>query len=216
MGALRVLGRQSSINVRKVLWTCEEIGIDYVQEDWGTGFASTSTPEFLALNPNGLVWPRRSPATLPMETGARRTMDGLASDGAQQCLARCIPGPCAQGPRLFRPLRHCRQRQELESQDGNPGEHPRDDGTFRSGRRIHAGRHPDRPFGQQMVSHAHRTTQLTGGYSLFRAPQRTAVLPARRLRHVPVDIGHPTTPSGAFSPIVVWVQVPVGEYRLVE
>ncbi len=55
MGALRVLGRQSSINVRKVLWTCEEIGIDYVQEDWGTGFASTSTPEFLALNPNGLV-----------------------------------------------------------------------------------------------------------------------------------------------------------------
>jgi len=55
MSVLRVLGRQSSINVRKVLWTCEEIGIDYVQEDWGTGFASTRTPEFLALNPNGLV-----------------------------------------------------------------------------------------------------------------------------------------------------------------
>lgn len=55
MSVLRVLGRQSSINVRKVLWTCEEIGIDYVQEDWGTGFASTLTPEFLALNPNGLV-----------------------------------------------------------------------------------------------------------------------------------------------------------------
>ncbi|GAA3084078.1 glutathione S-transferase [Rhizobium viscosum] len=55
MGVLRVLGRQSSINVRKVLWTCEEIGIDYVQEDWGTGFASTRAPEFLALNPNGLV-----------------------------------------------------------------------------------------------------------------------------------------------------------------
>lgn len=55
MSVLRVLGRQSSINVRKVLWTCEEIGIDYVQEDWGTGFASTRTPKFLALNPNGLV-----------------------------------------------------------------------------------------------------------------------------------------------------------------
>ena len=55
MSVLRVLGRQSSINVRKVLWTCEEIGVDYMQEDWGTGFASTRTPEFLALNPNGLV-----------------------------------------------------------------------------------------------------------------------------------------------------------------
>lgn len=55
MSALRVLGRQSSINVRKVLWTCEEIGIDYRQEDWGMGFASTRTPEFLAHNPNGQV-----------------------------------------------------------------------------------------------------------------------------------------------------------------
>lgn len=55
MGTLRVLGRTSSINVRKVLWTCEELGIDYAREDWGTGFASTRTPEFLALNPNGLV-----------------------------------------------------------------------------------------------------------------------------------------------------------------
>jgi glutathione S-transferase len=55
MSVLRVLGRQSSINVRKVLWTCEEIGMDYVQEDWGTGFASTRTPEFRALNPNGLM-----------------------------------------------------------------------------------------------------------------------------------------------------------------
>lgn len=55
MGILRVLGRTSSINVRKVLWTCEELGIDYAREDWGTGFASTRTPEFLALNPNGLV-----------------------------------------------------------------------------------------------------------------------------------------------------------------
>ncbi|MDL2409847.1 glutathione S-transferase [Rhizobium calliandrae] len=55
MGILRVLGRVSSINVRKVLWTCEELGIDYVQEDWGAEFASTRTPEFLTFNPNGLV-----------------------------------------------------------------------------------------------------------------------------------------------------------------
>ncbi|MBB3571803.1 glutathione S-transferase [Rhizobium sp. BK491] len=55
MSAFRVLGRISSINVRKVLWTCGEIGIEYAREDWGLGFSSTKQPEFLALNPNGLV-----------------------------------------------------------------------------------------------------------------------------------------------------------------
>ena len=43
---LRILGKASSINVRKVLWTCEEIGIAYTRADDG--------PE-LARNPNGLV-----------------------------------------------------------------------------------------------------------------------------------------------------------------
>jgi glutathione S-transferase len=52
---LRILGRASSINVRKVLWTCREIGIEYRREDWGTGFSSTDAPEFRAMNPNGLV-----------------------------------------------------------------------------------------------------------------------------------------------------------------
>jgi glutathione S-transferase len=52
---LRVLGKTSSINVRKVLWTCVEVGREYVREDWGTGFRALSEPEFLALNPNALV-----------------------------------------------------------------------------------------------------------------------------------------------------------------
>ena len=51
----RILGKASSINVRKVLWTCEELGLSYQQEDWGSGFQSTHTPEFLALNPNAQV-----------------------------------------------------------------------------------------------------------------------------------------------------------------
>jgi glutathione S-transferase len=55
MPVLRILGKASSINVRKVLWTCDEIGIAYEREDWGIGFASTKTPEFLAKNLNGLV-----------------------------------------------------------------------------------------------------------------------------------------------------------------
>jgi glutathione S-transferase len=52
---LKILGKTSSINVRKVLWTCDELGLPYAREDWGIGFQPTSTPSFLALNPNGMV-----------------------------------------------------------------------------------------------------------------------------------------------------------------
>jgi glutathione S-transferase len=52
---LRILGRASSINVRKVLWTCAEIGLPFEREDWGIGFKPTSDPAFTALNPNALV-----------------------------------------------------------------------------------------------------------------------------------------------------------------
>lgn len=55
MSTLRILGKASSINVRKVLWTCREIDLPYAREDWGSDFASTDTPEFLAMNPNGTV-----------------------------------------------------------------------------------------------------------------------------------------------------------------
>ena len=52
---MRLLGRLSSINVRKAAWTCEETGLTFTQEDWGAGFRSTQDPELLALNPFGLV-----------------------------------------------------------------------------------------------------------------------------------------------------------------
>jgi glutathione S-transferase len=52
---LRILGKASSINVRKVLWTCAELGIPFEREDWGAGFRSTHEPDFLALNPNAMV-----------------------------------------------------------------------------------------------------------------------------------------------------------------
>jgi glutathione S-transferase len=52
---LQILGRSSSINVRKVLWLCTELALPYEQELWGSGFQSTQSPDFLALNPNALV-----------------------------------------------------------------------------------------------------------------------------------------------------------------
>lgn len=52
---LRILGKASSINVRKVLWTCAELDLAHEREDWGSGFASTHSAEFVALNPNAMV-----------------------------------------------------------------------------------------------------------------------------------------------------------------
>ena len=52
---MRILGKASSINVRKVLWTCAELGLSFEREDWGSGFRSTQEPEFLVLNPNAMV-----------------------------------------------------------------------------------------------------------------------------------------------------------------
>lgn len=52
---LRVLGRVTSINVRKVLWALGEMGLAYEREDWGLPIRDPKVPEYLALNPNGQV-----------------------------------------------------------------------------------------------------------------------------------------------------------------
>ncbi len=56
---MRLWGRKSSINVQKVLWCLEELGLkegqDFERIDAGLHFGKNRTPEFLALNPNGLV-----------------------------------------------------------------------------------------------------------------------------------------------------------------
>lgn len=52
---IQVLGRSSSINVRKVLWTCEELGVEPELIEWGSPTLPLTSPEFLALNPGGLV-----------------------------------------------------------------------------------------------------------------------------------------------------------------
>jgi len=52
---LEILGRSASINVRKVLWTCAELGVEFRHEQWGSGDLSLQEPVFLRLNPNGLV-----------------------------------------------------------------------------------------------------------------------------------------------------------------
>jgi glutathione S-transferase len=52
---LKVYGRANSINVRKVLWMLDELGLEYEREDWGRGFRPTDDPEFRKINPVGVV-----------------------------------------------------------------------------------------------------------------------------------------------------------------
>ena len=56
---MRLWGRKSSINVQKVLWCLAELGLkegsDFERIDAGLHFGINNTPEFLKLNPNGLV-----------------------------------------------------------------------------------------------------------------------------------------------------------------
>jgi glutathione S-transferase len=49
---VRVLGRQTSGNVQKVLLLLEEIGLPYVREDYGRQFKNTDTDAYRAMNPN--------------------------------------------------------------------------------------------------------------------------------------------------------------------
>ncbi|MDO7934299.1 glutathione S-transferase [Xanthomonas euvesicatoria pv. eucalypti] len=48
-------GRRNSSNVRKVLWCAEEAGVAYASIEVGGAFGGNTTPEYRALNPNGLV-----------------------------------------------------------------------------------------------------------------------------------------------------------------
>lgn len=52
---LKIWGRINSTNVKKALWAAEELGLDYQQINVGGPFGGLTEPDFLALNPNGLI-----------------------------------------------------------------------------------------------------------------------------------------------------------------
>jgi glutathione S-transferase len=52
---IRVLGRQTSGNVQKVIFCLEELGVPYVREDYGRQFGNTQTDAYRKLNPNAKV-----------------------------------------------------------------------------------------------------------------------------------------------------------------
>jgi glutathione S-transferase len=52
---LKIWGRNNSVNVQKALWCCEELGLQYQRIEAGSAFGIVNTPQYRALNPNGLV-----------------------------------------------------------------------------------------------------------------------------------------------------------------
>jgi glutathione S-transferase len=55
IGMLKIWGRKNSINVQKVLWACGELALPFERIDAGMAFGVNNTPEYKAMNPNGLV-----------------------------------------------------------------------------------------------------------------------------------------------------------------
>ena len=52
---IKVWGRVNSVNVKKALWTLEELGLPYERVDAGMAFGVVNTPEYRKMNPMGLV-----------------------------------------------------------------------------------------------------------------------------------------------------------------
>src|SRR4028119_2075997 len=52
---ITIWGRKNSVNVQKVLWCCDELELPYERVDAGGTFGGTQEPEYLAMNPTGLI-----------------------------------------------------------------------------------------------------------------------------------------------------------------
>jgi glutathione S-transferase len=52
---LTIWGRINSVNVHKVLWCCDELGLEYERIDAGMQFGRNTEPDYLAMNPTGKI-----------------------------------------------------------------------------------------------------------------------------------------------------------------
>ena len=55
MSTLKIWGRMSSINVKKVVWAAQELGIDFERHEAGGVHGVVKTPAYVALNPNSQI-----------------------------------------------------------------------------------------------------------------------------------------------------------------
>ena len=55
MSTLKIWGRMSSINVKKTVWTAQELGLDFERHEAGGVHGVVKTPPYIALNPNSQI-----------------------------------------------------------------------------------------------------------------------------------------------------------------
>lgn len=55
MTMLTIWGRNTSSNVQIVMWAVGELGLAHERIDWGGKFGGNDDPEYLKMNPNGLI-----------------------------------------------------------------------------------------------------------------------------------------------------------------
>ena len=130
---LKVYGRANSINVRKVLWMLDEVGVKYEREDWGRGypvdgrsripqdqsgrrgarhrrrrFPAAGEQHHRAL-PRRQARPRRSLSQGPEGARDHRILDGLGLDRFRQRHAAGVSRPRRQEPGIRRQGRERRR-----------------------------------------------------------------------------------------------------------
>lgn len=52
---LKIWGRANSVNVQKILWCCDELGLPFERVDAGLQFGRVNDPDYRELNPNGQI-----------------------------------------------------------------------------------------------------------------------------------------------------------------
>jgi glutathione S-transferase len=52
---ITIWGRANSVNVQKVLWGCDELGLPFERIDAGMQFGRNHEPDYLAMNPTGRI-----------------------------------------------------------------------------------------------------------------------------------------------------------------
>ncbi|GGX22222.1 glutathione S-transferase [Pigmentiphaga litoralis] len=52
---IKIWGRITSINVRKVVWAARELGLEFDRIDVGGAFGGLDTPEYIGMNPNSKI-----------------------------------------------------------------------------------------------------------------------------------------------------------------
>ena len=55
MNKLKIWGRISSINVKKVVWAAQELGLNFDRHEAGGVYGVVKTPAYVALNPNSQI-----------------------------------------------------------------------------------------------------------------------------------------------------------------